>query len=805
MSAPKKPKRQLAVFQPGDGSGARAGAPETAPGGGSERAVIRVEGMDCGACEAKVETGLKRLAGVREVEASVSTGRVRVAYDPETSVQELARRIEDLGYEAKLGKEGRFSVSGMDCAACAAKVEGVVKKLSGVSETRVSVPAETLTVTYDDAVMGEAEIRRAVEGAGYGIRGREEAPAEAERRSFWQEPETWTTAAAGALVVLGFVLQWFFAVPESVADIVFAVAIVVGGAPIFRNAWRSVRGGFALDMNVLMSVAAVGAAGIGEWPEGAVVVFLFAVGEALESFSMDRARRSIRGLMDLSPKRARLLRDGLETEVPVREVGAGDVVVIRPGERLPADGVVVGGSSTVNQAPITGESVPVLKEEGAEVFAGTINGEGSLEVRATKEYAETTVSRIIRLVEEAQESKAPAQRFIDRFARYYTPAVVAGAALVFLVPPLAFGGLWGEWFYRALVLLVIACPCALVISTPVSVVSALAASARAGALIKGGAHLEAMGKVRAVAFDKTGTLTEGRPRVTDIVPLNGVPAEEALSLAASLEGRSQHPLGQAIVGAAREADLEAKPVEGFSSVTGRGVRGRVGDRELLAGNRRLFEEAGVSVDGAGEHLEALEAAGRTAILLGTPGGEALAVFGVADALREGVGEDLRRLKEAGVREVSMLTGDNEGVARSIASELGIGYRAGLKPEDKLGAIRELRESYGPVAMVGDGVNDAPALAEADVGVAMGAAGTDTAIETADVALMSDDLSRLAETVRRARATMRVIRQNVVFSIGTKAVFLVLAGLGVANLWLAILADTGASLIVIANGLRLLRK
>lgn len=697
-----------------------------------ERKTLRVDGMDCGSCATKVETGLKKLAGVQDVEVSVPAGKVKVTYTENTRAEDIARRIGELGYKV---------------------------------QEESSVPAGP--------------------------------------RSFWREPATWTTGIAGIFVLLGFIMK-LASLPSSAQDTVFAAAILVGGLPIFRKAWLAVRNGFALDMNVLMTVAAMGAAGIGAWAEAAVVVLLFAIGEVLESYAMDRARNSIRSLMDLTPKKARILRGANEIEIPVEEVGIGDVVIIRPGERLPADGEVVNGLSTVDQAPITGESMPVLKETGSEVFAGTINGEGTLEVRATREYSETTISRVIRLVEEAQESKAPAQRFIDRFARYYTPTVVTLAALVFLVPPLTLGGSWSEWFYRALVLLVIACPCALVISTPVSVVSALAGAARSGALIKGGAYLETMGKVKAVALDKTGTLTEGSPRVTDVIPLNGTSKDQALALAASLENRSQHPLGKALVAAAREAGLKTGYVEDFNSITGLGVRGRIEGQEYLAGSPRLFEKSWIPTDEVRGHVEALSGAGKTAILLVTSD-EVLAVFGIADTLRSEARESLAALKASGVQEVVMLTGDNEGAARTIASELGIDYRAELRPGDKLEIVKELQKKYGPVAMVGDGINDAPALAAADVGIAMGAAGTDTAIETADVALMSDNLSHVSETINRGRRAMQVIWQNVTFSIGVKILFLGLATLGTANLWMAIFADTGASLLVIANGLRLLKK
>ncbi|WP_165874311.1 heavy metal translocating P-type ATPase [Rubrobacter taiwanensis] len=683
----------------------------------------------------------------------------------------------------------RLRVEGMDCPSCAAKIESRVGRIPGVSEVRVSVAGGTLAVWHDPELAPGGEIARAVGALGYRA---EESLEERPRRA-----GVASLRLAGVLLALGFGFG-FAGAPGWVGDGAFAAALVLAGLPIFRRAWLAVRNRFALDMNVLMSLAAVGAAGLGEWAEGALVVFLFAVGNALEERAAGRARRSIRELMRLSPERACVLRGGGEEEVPAGELRLGDVIVVRPGERIAADGVVVGGVSAVDQSPITGESAPVIRREGDEVFAGTINAEGALEVRVTRRAGETTISRIVRMVEEAQERRAPAQRFVDRFARYYTPLVAAGAALVFLVPSFFFGGAWDEWFYRALVLLVIACPCALVISTPVSIISSLTAATREGALIKGGAFLEAFSGLRAVALDKTGTLTAGRPAVTEVVPLNGASEEQALELAAALEDRSQHPVGRAIAEHARRQGIVPEPAASFTSLTGLGVKGVVGGRELLAGSPELFAIP------LPPEVERLRERGDTVVLLGD-GRELIAAFGVADAGREGAAESVAALRRSGVEEIVMLTGDGERVARRVAEGLGIGYRAGLLPEEKLAELRRLRERHGPVAMVGDGINDAPALAEADIGVAMGAAGTDVALESADVALMRDDLSQLARLVERSRRTMRVIWQNVVFSIGVKAVFLVLGAMGMADLWMAIFADTGAMLLVIANGLRLLRR
>jgi Cd2+/Zn2+-exporting ATPase len=538
--------------------------------------------------------------------------------------------------------------------------------------------------------------------------------------------------------------------------------------------------------------------------EAAATLFLFAVAELLESYSMDRARNAIKALMDLSPAEATVRRGGAELRVPVTDVAVGETVVVRPGEKLPVDGEVTGGRSSVNQAPITGESMPVDKEIGAEVFAGSLNGQGVLEIRSTKPASDTTLARIIHAVEEAQASRAPSQTFVDRFARVYTPLVVLAAVLIAVLPPLAGFGAWGTWVYRALAMLVVACPCALVISTPVTIVSGLAGAARAGILIKGGVHLEHAGAIDTVCFDKTGTLTEGRPAVTDVVALDGRSETEILQLAAGVERRSEHPLARAVIEHARAREITPLESTDFEALVGRGARARVGEHTTYVGNERLADELGVSLAQSAEVLERFEREGRTTVLVMTAR-KPLGVFAIADQVRPEAAAALRALHEAGIRRTIMLSGDNGGTARAVAAELGVDdYRAELLPEDKVRIVRELEARGNRVAFVGDGVNDAPALAAATVGVAMGAAGTDVALETADIALMADDLTKLAVAMRLSRRALQVIRQNVAFAIGIKAVFLVLAVSGWATLWMAVAADMGASLLVVLNGLRALR-
>ncbi|MGH7562788.1 MAG: heavy metal translocating P-type ATPase [Gemmatimonadales bacterium] len=605
------------------------------------------------------------------------------------------------------------------------------------------------------------------------------------------------TVAASLLTIVGLVLS------GSAATLAFAAAMLAAGWLVAPGAWRAVRAR-TLDMKVLMAVAAVGAALIGEWAEGAAVLTLFAIAELLEYGAMARARNAIAALMETAPHEARVRRDGTEVTVPVEEVLVGELVRVRPGERIPLDGVVTEGLSAVNEAPITGEAMPADKTPGGEVYAGSLNGYGALEVRTTSRSSDTLLARIGDAVRHAQASRAPAQSFVDRFARRYTPAVVALAVVVAVVPPLAGLGPSATWLYRGLALLVIACPCALVISTPVTLVSGLTGAARDGVLIRGGAELERLASADTVAFDKTGTLTEGRPILTDLAPVEGGDPHGLLRLAAGVERDSEHPLAQAIVGAARDRSLDVPPATAFSALPGKGARATVNGEPLYVGSRRICDELGTCHDDVHAAIDRFEEEGKTAVLL-TSESASMGVLAVADRIRPEAAPCLAALRRLGVDRTILLTGDHRASADRVARHLGLTeWRAGLLPEDKLGAVREMGATGRRVAVVGDGVNDAPALAAAHVGIAMGAAGTHVALETADVALMADDLGKLPVAIGRARRTLALVRQNVAFAIGVKVLFLVLAVLGQATLWMAVAADTGASLAVIANGLRALR-
>jgi Zn2+/Cd2+-exporting ATPase len=585
----------------------------------------------------------------------------------------------------------------------------------------------------------------------------------------------------------------------------YVAGILAGLWLVAPKAWHSALS-LRPDMNLLMTIAVVGAILIGEWFEGATVAFLFSLSLLLESWSIGRARRAISSLLDLTPPTARLREnDGQLIEVSPADVAVGDIFIVRPGEKIPLDGVVRNGASSVDQAPITGESVPVTREPDDEVFAGCINGDGTLEIENTKPAEDTTLARIIKLVGDAQSRRAPSEKWVEKFAVVYTPAVMVTAMIVLFVPPLLFGGQWSDWFYRSLVLLVIACPCALVISTPVSVVASLATAARNGVLIKGGVFVEVPASLKAIAMDKTGTLTIGEPKVVDVVPMNGHDESELLSRGGALEANSNHPLARAIVAEAQLRKLSLPTVEDFEIIQGKGARGTIEGRPFWLGSHRYLEERQQQEPDVHDQLQQMQESGRTVVVVGND--EHVCGFvTMSDTIRPEAPSVVRQLQDAGIEHLVMLTGDNEGTANSIARQAGMNeVLAELLPEDKVAAVDSLVGKYGQVAMIGDGVNDAPALGRATLGIAMGVAGSDAAIETADIALMSDDLTRLPWLIHHSRRTLTVIRQNILFSLAVKLLFVVLTFAGFASLWAAIAADMGASLLVISNGLRLLRK
>jgi Zn2+/Cd2+-exporting ATPase len=718
-------------------------------------------------------------------------------------------------------RRGRaYKVAGMDCAEEVAVLEQAVGPLVGGADRlafdivngRMMVADEARGVPDDGIVRAVA--RTGMSAVPWEARsGLGEADSHRRRQALF-------TVLSGACVLIGMVLHVVLAGgfagawkllgghagqptpwPEIAA---YLGAIILGGRFVVVKAWYAARN-LRPDMHLLMAVAVLGATAIGDWFEAATVTFLFALSLALESWSVGRARRAIAALLDLAPPVARLLRaDGIEVAVPVAEVKPGERFIVPAGERIPLDGRVVAGSSAVNQAPITGESVPVEKERDAEVFAGTINGDGTLTIEATKAAEDTTLARIIHMVEDAHARRAPSEQWVERFARVYTPAVMLLALLVFLLPPVLFGGAWSEWFYRALVLLVIACPCALVISTPVSIVASLASAARAGVLVKGGAYIELPAHLQAIAMDKTGTITRGEPEVVRVMPFDGHTEAELLARAAALEARSAHPLARAILRHAAQRGVAAEPAVDVKMLKGRGLTGTFDGEPFWLGSHRYVVERGQDSLEVARQAEALEADGKTVIVVGNAR-HVCGLVAVADTLRPEARKVIQQLHAAGVPRVVMLTGDNRVTAEAIAREVGIDeVHAELLPEGKVEEVEKLVARYGTVAMVGDGVNDAPALARASLGIAMGAIGSDAAIETADVALMTDDVSKLPWLVQHAKRTLTIIRQNIMFSLSVKALFVALTFAGMASLWGAIAADVGASLLVVANALRLLR-
>ncbi len=624
-------------------------------------------------------------------------------------------------------------------------------------------------------------------------------------------PQGLLVAIAGILTGVGLVIGWMYVGPAWLATAAFAGATLAGGLLVFPAAWGALKK-FRLDINVLMAVAVTGAWLIGEGAEAASVVFLFSLSELLESWAAGRARKAVDSLLKLSPPTAIVRNvDGTDREVPVAEIVVGTEILVKSGSRIPLDGEVVAGRSSVDQAAITGESIPVDKAPGDLVFAGTVNGEGSLTVRVTKIAGDSTLARIIQLVGEAEENKPPTQRFVDRFAAIYTPAVFVIAILVALIPPLLFGQAWHLWIYKSLVLLVISCPCALVIATPVSIVSGLTALARRGVLVKGGVHLEAVGKLRALAVDKTGTITQGRPQVVAIISRSDLSEDEILARAAAINAHSEHPLALAITAAARARNLTIPAVTDYTSVTGRGALAAISGHPHFIGNHHLTHDTGLCSSEVEAVLASIEEKGQSLAVIGHAphdgcAGEILGIIAIADTLRPEVTEALRLIHAAGIEKVIMLSGDNSRTASAIAQQAGIDEAIGdLMPDEKVEHVKKLVSQYTHVGMIGDGVNDAPALAVATVGFAMGAIGSDTAIETADIALMRDDLTKVADAILTGRRTLGIIRFNVFFALGIKAVILALAFMGFAGLWLAILADTGATLLVILNSLRLLGK
>jgi Cd2+/Zn2+-exporting ATPase len=693
----------------------------------------------------------------------------------------------------------RLRIEAMDCPTEQTLIQNKLGKMSGIQKLEFNLINRVLGVWHE--LPSTDPIREAIGSLGMQADVIEEGADKDTASLPAPKKPWWPLALSGVMAVAAEIIHFTDAAPTWVVALIALVAISSGGLTTYKKGWIALKN-FNLNINALMSIAVTGAVLIGQWPEAAMVMFLFTVAELIEAKSLDRARNAIGGLMQLTPETATVQQDGQWIEVEVNQIALGSVVRVKPGERIGLDGEVVSGHSTIDQAPITGESMPVEKTIGDKVFAGTINQAGSLEYTVTAAAKNSTLARIIHAVEAAQGARAPTQRFVDRFSKIYTPAVFALALAMAVIPPLFMGAAWFDWIYRALVLLVVACPCALVISTPVSIVSGLAAAARKGILVKGGVYLEMGHKLDYLALDKTGTITHGKPVQTDYVLLDDTVGEQAVAISASLAGRSDHPVSQAIATAyGKDGHLQ---VEVFEALGGRGVKGEVNGRLYHLGNHRLVHESGLCSPELEARLEALESQGKTVVLLFDETGP-LALFAVADTVKDSSREAISQLHALGVKTV-MLTGDNPHTAKAIAAQVGIDQAQGnLLPTDKLQVIENLYAQNHRVGMVGDGINDAPALARAEIGFAMAAAGTDTAIETADVALMDDDLRKIPAFIRLSRDTSAVLKQNIALALVIKVIFLVVTFAGMATMWMAVFADMGVSLLVVFNGLRLLRK
>ena len=771
---------------------------------------LLVTGIDCPDCAAKVEKAIKRMLGVVNATFVFPAGSLNIEYDPQqTGVTQVVDKIKKLGYEAReddrkiseISQTTDFCITGMDCADCAAKLEKHISKVPGVETAHVNFGASKMTVSHS---VPAAEILSTIEKMGYSGKVDEGNRIKNKPASFWKSNQYVKPTAISLIMLISGLIAGMLETSELIVNGLFLTGIFLGGFLPAKNGISVLVNAREFDMNFLMTIAVIGASALGSFEEAATVVFLFSFGNILQSYTLDKTRNSIRALIKLTPDEALVRRGETEITLPVQKIVIGDTIIVRPGERIAMDGKVSAGYSTVNQAPITGESIPVEKQPGDEIYAGTINERGSLEVKVTKLARDNTISRIIHLVEEAQGHRAPSQQFVDKFAKYYTPAVIFLAALVATVPPLALGQPFEKWFYEAMAMLLVACPCALVISTPVSIVSAIGNAAKNGILIKGGRYLEEAGALSVVAFDKTGTLTEGKPQVTDIIPTDGIPDKEFLSIASAIESRSEHPLAEAIVKSAKEHGAEISSISAFEAIPGKGARAMVQGKTYQIGNSRLFTERAIDLKHIESEVSRLQNEGKTVMMLGDEE-RVLGLIAVADVLRENSGQAINKLKKAGIKKVIMLTGDNESTARAIAIKSGVDdFRADLLPEDKVDAIKSLLAEHGKVAMVGDGVNDAPAMAMSTVGIAMGAAGTDTALETADIALMADDLTKLTYTIRLSRKTLSIIKQNISFALIIKGLILLMVVPGWLTLWLAVAGDMGSSLLVTLNGMRLLR-
>ncbi|MCG2787780.1 MAG: cadmium-translocating P-type ATPase [Anaerolineae bacterium] len=753
-------------------------------------------------CLTRLESALQNQKGIlrAHLEREKSPVNLCLHYDPNLLNLDQVRRLAERAGTGITNRYHHFStpIEGMDCSDCVTVIEHGLARMEGVLAVNVNYAAAHLRVEYDRQKVDHPALEKRVRSLGY------EIPAEGLRSWYQENREIVFSLTAGVLLIIGWLGETFFGLPVLAATALYVTAYIFGGWDISQHAWHAIKEK-QFDTDLLMVMAALGAAFLGEFAEGALLLFLFSLGHALEERALDRARAAVRALADLAPKTAFVRRDGKEQELPVESLQLDDVVIVRPGVRIPIDGIILTGNSGVDQASVTGESLPIDKVPGDQVFASTVNGEGALEVKVTRLAKDSTLARVMKMVEEAQSQKSPTQQTVEKFERIFVPAVLIVTALIIIVPPL-FGFPFRVSFLRAMTLLVAASPCALALGTPATILAGVAQAARNGVLVKGGVHLENLGRLKAIAFDKTGTVTHGKPEVTDIVAFqeSGWKEADMLSLAAGAESRSAHPLAQAVVRSAQTQGLPVSVMDEVESLTGRGLRAVSNGKTIWIGNRKLMDEATVTLSAeALEKAQAFQEQGKSLMWVAEDR-TAIGIIALADTLRSEAAPTMKALKQTGVAHTIMLTGDNSRSASAIAKEIGLTeFRADLMPEDKLAVIRELVKEYGQVAMIGDGVNDAPALANATVGIAMGGAGTDVALQTADVALMGDDLSKLPFAVGLGRATRAIIVQNLFISLGVIALLIITSITGIVSIGVAVVFHEGSTLVVVANALRLL--
>ncbi len=753
-------------------------------------------------CLTRLETSLQNYKGILRAHLERDKFPVDLClhYDPNLLTLSDVKRLAERAGAQIINRFHHESIpiENMDCSDCSLVIEHSVGRMDGVLSVNVNYPAEKMWVEFDNQKVSRAVIEKRVRSLGY------EIPLNEFQARLQENRELLFSVFSGSLLLIGWLGGFFFSFPALLSIGFYIAAYVFGGWDVARHAWHALRERH-FDTDGLMVVAAIGAAFLGEFAEGALLLFLFSLGHALEERALDRARAAVRALADLAPKTALVRRDGKEQELPVESLRLDDVVIVRPGVRIPVDGVILDGNSGVDQSSVTGESMPVDKVPGDQVFSSTVNGEGALEVKVTRLAKDSTLSRVMKMVEEAQAQKSPTQQTVEKFERVFVPAVLIITALIIIVPPF-FGVEFRVSFLRAMTLLVAASPCALALGTPASILAGVAQAARNGVLIKGGMHLENLGRLKAIAFDKTGTVTHGKPEVTDIVAFQSSAWKEAdvLSITAGAESRSAHPLAQAVVRSAQTQGLPVSVMDEVESLTGRGLRAVTNGKTIWVGNQKLMDEAGVTLSSdAIAKAQSLQQTGKSIMWVAVDK-TSIGLIALADTLRREAASTMNALKKIGVEHTIMLTGDNVRSASAIAAQVGLTeFRADLMPEDKLIVIRDLVKEYGQVAMIGDGVNDAPALANATVGIAMGGAGTDVALETADVALMGDDLSKLSFAVGLGRATRNIIMQNLFISLGVIAFLVITSLAGIVSIGIAVIFHEGSTLIVVANALRLL--